>query len=181
MLLHLIPPRAEVLEIASGTGQDAEHIAAALPSVFWQPSECDEAGVAQLVLALTPRALPNMRTPVCIDVHAAHWPVMRSVDVVVCINMIHIAPASATPALFAGARRVLGATGGIVVLYGPFKEGGVHTASSNEAFDESFRMRNPSWGVRDIEWVDTCAAACGFKRSALHRLPTNNCLVAWGL
>jgi hypothetical protein len=181
VLLHLIPPHAEVLEIASGTGQHVQHMAKALPSVHWQPSEYDASGVAHLALALDNGALPNIRTPVCIDVHAAHWSLVRPVDVVVCINMIHIAPASATHALFAGARRVLRAAGGSVVLYGPFREGGRHTAPSNETFDQSLRLRNAAWGVRDLEWVDECAGSCGFKRNALHRLPANNCLIVWGL
>ncbi len=180
VLLQLVPPRARVLEVASGTGQHVQHMAAALPSVHWQPSEYDEVGVAHLAALLAQNPLPNVLPPIPIDVHAALWPVDQRMDVVVCINMIHIAPASATSALFGGARQVLGEARGTVLLYGPFKEGGVHTAPSNEAFDQSLRARQSSWGVRDLEWVSECAARFGFKRAALHRLPANNCLVVWG-
>ena len=47
-----------------------------------------------------------------------------------------------------GAARLL-AAGGVLYLYGPFKENGVHTAPSNAAFDASLRARDPRWGVRD--------------------------------
>ena len=52
----------------------------------------------------------------------------------------------------AGAAKVL-PPGGVLFLYGPYKEGGRHTAPSNEAFDASLRARNPEWGVRDLDEV----------------------------
>jgi hypothetical protein len=61
------------------------------------------------------------------------------------INMIHIAPWSACLGLIAGAGRIL-PPGGILYLYGPFKQGGRHTAPSNAAFDESLQAQNPEWG-----------------------------------
>ena len=62
-------------------------------------------------------------------------------DAVVCINMIHIAPWAATTALMAGAARLLPTTG-VLVLYGPYRREGRHTAPSNEAFDRQLRASN---------------------------------------
>src|SRR5215207_6868514 len=53
----------------------------------------------------------------------------------------------------AGAARLLPATG-VLVLYGPYRREGRHTAASNEAFDRQLRATNPDWwGVRDLEAV----------------------------
>jgi hypothetical protein len=95
--------------------------------------------------------------------------------------MIHIAPESATAALLAGASRWLDPAGaGVLVLYGPFRQRGRHTAASNEAFDESLRAQNPAWGVRDLEAVTRAAAVSGFARTAVVPMPANNLSVVFG-
>ena len=68
----------------------------------------------------------------------------------VCINMIHISPWRAAEALMAGAARLL-APGGALFLYGPYKEGGAHTAPTNEAFDASCApaIRNGACAISD--------------------------------
>jgi SAM-dependent methyltransferase len=174
----LLPQAGLVLEIASGTGQHVQHFAEALPDLTWQPSECDSAGVASLGAFLAEAPRSNIRSPIVLDVHDAHWPIPAA-SAVLCINMIHIAPASATPALLTGARRLLSPPTGLLVLYGPFKEGGRHTAPSNEAFDSSLRQRNPEWGVRDLDWVDEQASAAGFGAMSIWRMPANNLVVAF--
>ncbi|MGU3480297.1 DUF938 domain-containing protein, partial [Methylobacterium sp. D48H] len=87
--------------------------------------------------------LPNIRPPLALDAAAAAWPVAR-VDGIVCINMIHIAPWAATEGLMAGAGRALSA-GGVLFLYGPFREADRSFAESNAAFDASLRARDPAW------------------------------------
>jgi hypothetical protein len=95
---------------------------------------------------------------------------------VISINMIHIAPWAATQGLMAGAGRVL-APGGLLLLYGPFRIGGAHTALSNAEFDASLRARDPAWGVRDIETVG--AEARGFALAADVAMPANNRMVVF--
>ncbi len=91
--------------------------------------------------------------------------------------MIHISPWETTPALFEGAARHLRAEGGsLVVLYGPFREGGRHTAPSNETFEQWLREKDPRFGVRNLEDVEAVARADGFARIHLARLPANNLL-----
>ncbi|MDB5862928.1 MAG: hypothetical protein JWO70_734, partial [Betaproteobacteria bacterium] len=94
-------------------------------------------------------------------------------DAIVCINMIHISPWTATTGLFSGAASVLG-EGGIVYLYGPYKLDGRHTAPSNEAFDRSLRAQDPQWGVRDLADVAKVAAAEGFDLVETVEMPANN-------
>ena len=177
--VHL-PADADVLEIASGTGQHVAHFAAALPASSWQPTDLEDENLLAIAARCDAAGLRNVHAPRHLDVHATTWPVPDHFDALVCINMIHIAPWSATPCLFAGARRVLREEGPrLIVLYGPYKEGGQHTAPSNEAFDASLKSRNPTWGVRGLETVTGLALETGFRRIALERMPANNLLLVF--
>jgi cyclopropane fatty-acyl-phospholipid synthase-like methyltransferase len=181
-LLRLLPEDSNVLEIASGTGQHVAHFAAALPRSSWQPTDADPANLLTIAARCDALSLHNVHRPLELDVHNAVWRVPDDFDAVVCINMIHIAPWSATPALFAGARRALRADGPkLLFLYGPYREGGRHTTPSNEDFDASLRARNPAWGVRDLETVTSLAGEHGFRRLTVERLPANNLLLAFAI
>ena len=100
------------------------------------------------------------------------------VAAVVCLNMIHIAPPSATEALVRGAANIL-RSGGILFLYGPFRREGRHTSASNEAFDQLLRGRNPDWGVRNLEDVALLATSAGFQLQEIKAMPANNFAVAF--
>ena len=184
-LQRLLPAQGKVLEIASGTGQHVAHFAAGLPDIHWQPSDRPhgdrEPGDFPAIMARRNAAgLGNVADPVVLDVLQTPWSVDADFDAVLCINMIHISPWETTPALFAGATRHLHAEGsGLVLLYGPFKEGGTHTAPSNETFEHWLREKDPRFGVRNLEDVDAVARANGFARIHLARLPANNLLVAF--
>ncbi len=120
---------------------------------------------------------PAIIPPSSIDISET-WPVARA-DVVLCFNMIHIAPWEAAVGLIAGAGRVL-EPGGLLFLYGPFKREGRHTAPSNAAFDRDFlKARNPAWGVRDLEAVAALAHASGFGAAQPHEMPANTLSVLW--
>ena len=92
---------------------------------------------------------------------------------VVAINMIHIAPWTATLGLVAGAARVLSQSG-VLFLYGPFREGGVHTGAGNAKFDADLRARDPSWGLRDLGDIAALGAQNGFMAPERIAMPANN-------
>jgi hypothetical protein len=92
---------------------------------------------------------------------------------VLCINMIHIAPWTACEGLMRGSAHLL-PPGGVLVLYGPYRLGGRHTAPSNAAFDRSLRLQNPAWGVRDLEAVVAEAARRGLSLERRVEMPANN-------
>lgn len=175
-----LPTKGRVLEIASGTGQHVCHFAAALPDILWQPTEPDDGGRAAIVARLRDAALANVAPPLALDVTAEPWALERepAFDAVVCINMIHISPWSATLALMRGAARVL-APAGKLVLYGPFLENGT-AVPSNLEFDASLKRRNPAWGLRELEDVSRLAASHGFERLDAVRMPANNLTVIFG-
>ena len=177
MLRRVFPAQGTVLEIASGTGEHAVHFAAALPDIDWQPSDPDAAALRSIVAWREAARLPNVLAPLLLDVTSPVWPVQQT-DAMVCINMIHISPWRAAEALMAGAGRVL-ESGGVLFLYGPHKEGSVHTASSNEAFDASLRARNPEWGVRELDDVKALAARHGIEFVERVAMPANNLIVVF--
>jgi SAM-dependent methyltransferase len=170
MLERHLPGTGVVLEIASGTGQHVAHFATSLPALTWQPSDADEA--ARASIQAWSDNLANVRAPIALDVRNQPWPV-SDIEAVLCINMIHIAPWEATEALLRGAKDVL-RSGGLLLLYGPYRRFGRHTADSNEAFDASLRARNPAWGVRDLEAVVELAGKIGFSLTAIVDMPANN-------
>jgi cyclopropane fatty-acyl-phospholipid synthase-like methyltransferase len=177
-LVALLPPDARVLEIASGNGQHVVHFAAQLPGSSWQPTDRDAAELPAIATRSSAMALTNVATPRTLDVLDADWSLVGDYDAVVCINMIHISPWETTPALFAGAARHLREQG-LLLLYGPYREGGQHTAPSNATFEAWLKARDPRFGVRNLEDVDAVAEAAGFVRYHLARLPANNLLLAF--
>ncbi|MEO6186350.1 MAG: DUF938 domain-containing protein [Steroidobacteraceae bacterium] len=179
-LLKLLPVDGKVLEIAAGSGQHTACFAAAMPGIFWQPTEPQESGLASIRARRAESALANFGIPHRLDVLQADWQQPCDYDAVLCINMIHISPWETTPALFAGAARHLSHEGsGLVVLYGPYREGGQHTAPSNEAFEGWLKSLDPRYGVRNLEEVEAIADAAGFTRVGLTRMPANNLLLAF--
>jgi SAM-dependent methyltransferase len=172
VLRGVLPARGLVLEVASGTGEHAAFFAAALPDLVWQPSDPDPDHRRSIAAHRALSGLPNLRSPLELDAAAPEWPADRA-GAVVAINMVHIAPWAATAGLMAGAGRILG-EGGLLFLYGPFKEGGAHTAPSNAAFDESLRARDPEWGVRDREVVEAEADRRGLVLAERVAMPANN-------
>ena len=148
VLMRVLPGPAAVLEIASGTGQHAEHFAAARPDWDWQPTEADAAALA--AIASRTAALANVRPPLTLDVLAPRGPQsLGRFDALYCANMLHIAEWATCAALMQGAARHL-VPGGALVLYGPYLVDGEPTAPGNVAFDADLRRRNPAWGVRRL-------------------------------
>lgn len=172
VLARVVPEGARVLEIASGAGEHAVFLAEHLRGVIWVPSDPDAEARASIDAWRAHSGLANVLPALALEVSQSPWPLSRA-DVVACINMIHISPWEATEALIAGASAIL-PRGGVLYTYGPYRRGGAHTAPSNESFDASLRARNPAWGVRDLEAVESTARAKGFVLDEIVDMPSNN-------
>lgn len=177
VLKRVLPKDGLLLEIASGTGEHAAFIALRLPgSLMWQPSEADAQALADIDAHARETGNDRIRPAIVLSASDANWPVERA-DAIFCCNMIHIAPWAAAEGMFTGASRLL-ARGAPLVLYGPYKRGGAHTAPSNAAFDADLRARNPAWGVRCLETdVVPLAARTGFALDEVVDMPANNLTV----
>ena len=176
VLREVFADRADVLEIASGTGQHAVHFGAALPHLTWRPSELPD-NLAGIQAWLDEAALANVMPPVALDVNAPDWPV-GPVDAVFNANTVHIVAWPAVECLFAGIGRVL-APGGVLCLYGPFNYGGRFTSDSNARFDAWLKARDPASGVRDFEALDRLAEAQGLRLWRDIEMPVNNRTLVW--
>jgi cyclopropane fatty-acyl-phospholipid synthase-like methyltransferase len=180
VLTRVLAQGAKVLEIGSGTGEHAVHFVTARPDLDWRPSELDPASRASIAAWAAAEGLATIAAPIVIDTRETTWGVEADApfDAVVSINMIHIAPWEAGLGLLAGAGRLL-KPGGVLFLYGPFMRGGVHTAPSNEAFDQSLKSRDPGWGVRDVDDVAREAGAHGLALEEVVAMPANNLSVVF--
>ena len=162
-----------VLEVASGTGEHAVAFAGGLPGITWTPSDPSDEARVSIAAWRAASALTNLCEPVALDVlDDATWP-EGPFKAIVCINMIHISPWGATEGLMALARRVL-APLGLLYLYGPYREAGVETAPSNEAFDASLKARDTAWGLRDVAEVAALAKTYGLAQTLRKPMPANN-------
>jgi len=176
VLAPRLPDKARVLEVASGAGEHAMFLTAALPPVRWQPTDRDADALASIAAWQASARLPNLAPPLRLDAaDLATWPA-GPFDAVVCINMVHISPWAATEGLMAGAGRVL-TSGGRLFFYGPFLEADVETAPSNLAFDQSLKSRDPAWGLRDLAEVTALAHANGLGFAERIAMPANNLVV----
>lgn len=177
VLMEELPASGTVLEIASGTGEHALHFAPLLPGLLWQPSDYDEEALASIAAWRGEAGLPNILPPLRIDASSSGWPIATA-DAIFCANMVHISPLAATEGLLAGAGRLLSGDAPLI-LYGPFIEADLVTVPSNLAFDESLKSRDPSWGLRELSWVDQLAEAAGLKRTRRVVMPANNLIVIY--
>ena len=172
VLERVLPKTGLVLEIASGTGQHVVHFAQALEWLSWQPTDMDAACRRSITAWLATAEFANVRQPLDLDVRELPWRV-PTLDAIVCLNLIHIAPWSVATALFTGAGLAL-RENGLLYLYGPYSVQGRHTAPSNAAFDSALRAENPEWGLRDLKEVESLAKDKGFDLAETIEMPANN-------
>jgi len=168
--------RQHVLEIASGTGQHAVFFGHALPHLQWQTSELTQ-NHAGIQAWLDEAQLPNVYSPIAIDVNANSWPIDRT-DSIFNANTVHILSWLSVEHMFAGIGRVL-SKGGVVCMYGPFNYDGKFTTESNARFDAWLKSRDPASGVRDFEEINRLAKAQGLSLIKDIDMPGNNRTLVW--
>lgn len=176
VLQQVLPPTGTVLEIASGTGEHAVYFAPQLRPRQWLPSEVNPILEDSIRAWQAEFPCDVLAQPLTIDMMQENWAQQlsgKTLSAMVAINLIHIAPWQACIGLMTGAEQLL-TRGGLLYLYGPFKQGGEHTAESNTAFDQSLQQQNPQWGVRNLEDVVSLAQTHQLELQEVITMPANN-------
>jgi len=190
-------PTLLALEAASGTGAHLEVFASAFPKIEWIPSEyvvSDELAAGDIgrigtrdgdVLSVLDtfgsKKFENVKPAVALDLSKPfhEWPGLiisnaGNFDAVFASNVTHITPVACTHGLIEASGTIL-RDGGLLCIYGPFKVGGSFTGDGgNERFDQSLKERNPAWGYRDVEFIESVAVRHGLVLRKCIDMPANN-------
>jgi len=173
-----------VLEIASGSGQHALAFARAFPNYIFWPSDINLGHLKSIEAWRKVESLENLRPPCKLNVLETDWSIGKldrppdALGAIININMVHISPIEAAEGLFRGSSLHLGTTGKLI-LYGPFKKNGKHTAQSNIEFDDRLRARDPEWGVRDLNELEAFAEIHQLSLDRLVAMPSNNFILVF--
>ena len=183
LLSQLLPASGTVLELASGSGEHAVCFQQRFPHLLWQASDPNPDHRASIDAWIRHQVLTDvMPAALKLDVEERPWPlpptIRSTLKTVVCINLLHISPASCTDALLEESALLL-PSGASLIIYGPFMRNGAHTSASNAAFDQSLRERNDEWGLRDVNAITSIAANAGFQIDDVIPMPANNLTIVF--
>ena len=183
VLSRILPISGSVLEIGSGSGEHGVLFQKYFPHIIWQTSDIKISHRNSISSWIEYEKLNfKMPQPLAIDVEKAPWIIpfelLQSLQGIISINLIHIASWSCTKSLFKESGNLL-KNGNFLMLYGPFKIRNKHTCERNNLFDQSLKMQNKLWGVRDLGEVTTEAIKYGFIQEELIQMPANNFTVIY--
>ena len=178
VLSRIIRKNGSILEIGSGSGEHGVAFQKRFPEIVWQTSDPDLIHRKSISSWIKYEELNNkMPQPITLNVENIPWKIplklVDSLQGIVSINMIHVARWTSTKALFRESGRLL-RKGQYLILYGPFKICNKHTSQSNSLFDNSLRMQNELWGIRNLEEVSLEAEKNGFYQEDKISMPANN-------
>jgi SAM-dependent methyltransferase len=174
-----LPERGRLLEIASGTGEHACHLARVFPGLRYLPSDVDAARLASIAAWRASDGPENLDPPLRLDCCARPWPVEPgSFDAALAVNLLHLLPWPGVEACLAGAAAAL-RPGGVLAVYGPFRRGAGFASSGDEAFDASLRAQDPALGLRDHGAVEAAASRAALRPRALESMPADNLLLVF--
>lgn len=171
LLRDVLPASGRLLELASGTGQHAAALSAALPGWIWQPSEINPALFPSIRAWAqdAPRILP----PIGLDAAQLGWAApLGQWDAVLLVNLLHLIPQRAASTVLEGMAAAL-APAGRAVIYGPFLRQGKTTSPGDAAFHADLQEQDPAIGYKELDWVSDRLAAAGLTLRC-HTMPANN-------
>ena len=171
------------MEIGSGSGEHGVVFQKRFPEIIWQTSDPELLHRKSISSWIEYEELnKKMPQPLELDVEKIPWKISlnleNSLQGIVSINMIHVAQWTCTVALFRESGKLL-KKGQFLILYGPFKIGNKHTSQSNYFFDNSIKIKNDLWGIRNLEEVSSEGKKNGFFQENIISMPVNNFLIIY--
>jgi SAM-dependent methyltransferase len=171
----VLPAVGRVLELGSGTGEHAVHLARCFPALRFQPSDPDPAARASIAAWAAEAALPNLLPPLDLDLLAPAW-LSAAADAILCVNVLHVAPPECVDALCRGAARILPA-GGPLAVAGPFRRRGAPPSARVARLDAELRAAAPALGVRERDGLVEAAHRHGLRPELEIALPADGDLL----
>ena len=167
-----------ILEIGSGSGEHGVVFQKCFPEITWQTSDPELINRNSISAWINHEELNlKMPQPLDIDVEKIPWKIpselLSSIQGIISINLIHIVSWNCTKSLLSESGKLL-KNGQFLMLYGPFKIGNKHISKSNIIFDNSLKMQNKFWGLRDLGEVTEEATKNGLIQEELISMPANN-------
>ena len=174
LVCNYAPVNGNALEIASGTGQHIVDLAAAVPSLVWQPSDIDEARLNSIATRSLAKQLPNLLPPIRLDVTDKGWSALcPNQDFILLVNLLHLVSAAEVRAIISGISQSL-AEDGRCVIYGPFMRNGVLSSSGDKVFHQSLMEADPDIGYKDDAWMFDLFSRQSLKIIRTLEMPANN-------
>jgi hypothetical protein len=178
VLSRIIQKKGLILEIGSGSGEHGVVFQKRFPEIIWQTSDPELEHRKSISSWIEYEELnEKMPQPLNIDVEKIPWSIplriAHSLQGIVSINMIHVAQWSCTKGLFRESGKLL-KKGQFLTLYGPFKICNKHTSESNYLFDNSLKIQNDLWGIKNLEDVCDEGKKNGFLKEDVISMPANN-------
>jgi len=178
VLSQIIKNNGSILEIGSGSGEHGVVFQKRFPKIIWQTSDPNLLHRESIISWIEYEELDKkMPQPLALDVEDITWKtplnLENSLQGIVSINMIHVAQWTCTVALFRESGKLL-KKGQFLILYGPFKICNKHTSQSNYFFDNSLKMQNDLWGIKNLEEVCDESKKNGFSQEEIISMPANN-------
>ena len=172
VLGRVLPARALVLEIASGSGEHAAFFANGLPTVSWQPTDMDAKALASIAAFRANSGTANLLAPVRLDVTSAQWQIDHA-DAIVNCNMIHISPWAACEGLHRRRRTcIAGRRRSLLVRSLPHRRPSYR--AEQRGVRRLFARTERPWGIRDLGDVTALAARHGLTLAETVPMPANN-------
>ena len=174
LVRNYAPESGTALEIASGTGQHIVELAAAIPSLIWQPSDIDETRLNSIVSRSLAKQLPNLLSPIRLDVTNKGWSAFcPNQDFILLVNLLHLVSEAEVKVIISEISQSL-AEKGRCVIYGPFMRNGVLSSSGDRAFHQSLIEADPDIGYKDDAWMLDLFRQQILKIIKILEMPANN-------
>ncbi len=174
VLSEVFAQSAQVLEIASGTGQHSVYFAKNKPDWIWQPSEIDPQRINSINAYQAQAELKNLQPAMKLDISEPSWSEnVHKYDGIFLSNLLHLVPQNTVHSCIRGAAEALNPKG-ILALYGPFMRGGELTSKGDENFHATLQAQDPNIGYKDDFDTIDLIEECWLEMMHVIEMPANN-------